>query len=134
MNTHTPGPWVVDSQYPSEVQTTDLKSIASFWHDACEGRRITICGVNDCSPEESAANAMLASAAPDLLEALIKIADHYDMDGYAAAGYGSWKSLALEMAGVAKEAIEKAGNPLFTVKPEPVYNGPINPVNQSDEE
>ena len=45
--------------------------------------------------QDTEANAKLIAAAPDLLGALEKIANHYDQDGY---GVGAWKELALEMA------------------------------------
>ncbi len=67
---HTPGPWKVDPRYPSEVQTLDDRSISSCWHSQCEGQDITLIGILPCSLEESAANACLMAAAPDLLEAL----------------------------------------------------------------
>ncbi|RWO20708.1 hypothetical protein [Mesorhizobium sp.] len=67
---HTPGPWAIDPTYLSEVQTPDDKTIASCWHAHAEGRTVSITGVLECSLEESAANARLIAAAPDLLAAL----------------------------------------------------------------
>lgn len=65
---HTPGPWVLDPQYLSEVQTEDLKTIASCWHEHADGATITVTGVLPCSLAESAANAHLIRAAPELLK------------------------------------------------------------------
>jgi hypothetical protein len=67
---HTPGPWAVFSEYPSEVQTASNQTIASCWHAACEGLDISLIGILPCTLEESAANARLIAAAPDLLAAL----------------------------------------------------------------
>ena len=64
---HTPGPWIVDPIYLSEVQTPDFKTISSCWHEHADGAEITVTGVLPCSLEESAANARLIAAAPDLL-------------------------------------------------------------------
>ena len=54
---HTPLPWVIDPTYPSEVQTSQLESITSCWHDQAVGQKITVTGVLPCSLTESAANA-----------------------------------------------------------------------------
>ncbi len=70
MSNFTPGPWIVEAPYFSEVQTMERESVASCWHSDCNGKSVTISGVIECSPEESAANARLIAAAPDLLEAL----------------------------------------------------------------
>lgn len=67
---HTPGPWVIDAPYLSEVQTADRLTIASCWYADADGAQITVTGVLPCSPQESAANARLIAAAPDMLEAL----------------------------------------------------------------
>ena len=67
---HTPGPWVIDPAYPSEVQTADLKTVSSCWHEYADGLTIKVTGILPCSIEESAANARLIAAAPELLEAL----------------------------------------------------------------
>ena len=71
MTKHTPGPWMIDPKYLSEIQTADDKTICSAWHQHAAGQEIVVTGVLECSLEESAANAKLIAAAPDLLEALI---------------------------------------------------------------
>ncbi|RWP64868.1 hypothetical protein [Mesorhizobium sp.] len=84
---HTPGPWAIDPKYLSEVQTPDDKTIASCWHAHAEGRTVSITGVLECSLEESAANARLIAAAPDMLAALkavVMVADR-DTDEFALA-------------------------------------------------
>lgn len=75
---HTPGPWVLDPQYLSEVQTEGMKTIASCWHEQADGATITVTGVLPCSLEESAANARLIAAAPELLGALRFILAFYE--------------------------------------------------------
>ncbi|RWO22848.1 hypothetical protein [Mesorhizobium sp.] len=72
---HTPGPWAIDPTYLSEVQTPNDKTIASCWHTHAEGRTVSITGVLECSLEESAANARLIAAAPDMLAALKQALD-----------------------------------------------------------
>jgi hypothetical protein len=67
---HTPGPWHIDPAFPSEVQTDKDLTISSCWHKHASGAEIVVVGVLECSLEESAANARLIAAAPDLLEAL----------------------------------------------------------------
>ena len=68
---HTPGPWMVDPKFLSEVQTSDDKTVCSAWHQHADGATITVTGILACSLEESAANARLIAAAPDLLIALV---------------------------------------------------------------
>lgn len=70
MSKHTTGPWVIDPKYLSEVQTPDMLTIASCWHEHAVDKEITITGVLPCSLEESASNARLIAAAPDLLDSL----------------------------------------------------------------
>lgn len=66
---HTPGPWKIEAPYLSEVQTEQNETVASCWYRDAEGVDIQVRGVVGCSLEESAANARLIAAAPDLLEA-----------------------------------------------------------------
>ncbi len=68
--THTPAPWVIDAAYPSEVQAEGGKTIASCWHQYAVDAVVTLNDVLPCTLEESAANARLIAAAPDLLHAL----------------------------------------------------------------
>lgn len=69
---HTQGPWMVDARYLSEVQTADDKTVASCWHEHADGQEITVRGVLCCTMEESAANARLIAAAPELLADVIE--------------------------------------------------------------
>lgn len=94
-STHIPGPWVIERvpggwgvRAPSwgYVAIHDDSSLP-HWNEGQE------------------ANRRLIAAAPELLEALEGIANHYDMDGY---GDKAWKDLALEMADLARAAIAKA--------------------------
>lgn len=62
--THTPGPWVIEAPYLSEIQTEDRLTVASCWYADADGAEITVTGVLPCSLEESAANARLIAAAP----------------------------------------------------------------------
>ena len=75
MTKHTPGPWMIDPKYLSEIQTADDKTICSAWHQHASGQEIVVTGVLECSLEESAANAKLIAAAPDLLEVLKAFVD-----------------------------------------------------------
>jgi hypothetical protein len=68
---HTPGPWTVTAPYLSEVQTQERLTVASCWYADADGAEITVTGVLPCSIEESAANARLIAAAPELLEAVV---------------------------------------------------------------
>lgn len=76
---HTPGPWIIDPAYPSEVQTSDLNTICSVWHAHAAGETITVRGVLECSLEESAANAAFivraCNAHDDLVAALEAVAE-----------------------------------------------------------
>lgn len=86
---HTPTPWVIDPQYPSEVQTPDLNTICSAWHEHAEGKTITVNGIHPASLKESAANAAFivkaVNAHAKLVEALerltISYRDFEDGDG-----------------------------------------------------
>lgn len=73
---HTPGPWVIDENYLSEVQTSSLLTVATCWHEHTAGQTINVTGVLECSLEESAANARLIAAAPDLLRFAEKVRDY----------------------------------------------------------
>lgn len=93
MNTkHTPGPW---EAVEIGVIAQKITSHGNFY----------ICSLIDPENEEDKANARLIAAAPELLEALKQIANHFDMDGY---GPDAWKKLALEMAETARAAIARA--------------------------
>lgn len=70
MSGYTKGRWVCPEAYPSEVEREDGKTIASCWHEQAVGAEITLVDVAPVSLEESAANARLIAAAPELLEAL----------------------------------------------------------------
>lgn len=98
MSNHTPGPWSIDPQYLSEVQTPDMLTIASCWHKHAVDQEITITGVLPCSLEESAANARLISAAPDLFTALNCVPTDVDYGSYdefvSALGHW-WSEMAL---------------------------------------
>lgn len=67
---HTPGPWIIDPKYLSEVQTSSMLTVATCWHEHAAGQTIDVVGVVECSLEESAANARIIAAAPELLECL----------------------------------------------------------------
>lgn len=56
-NAHTPLPWIAEEPYGSEVQTKEYETVSSCWYADCEGKSITITGVNKCSMKESDANA-----------------------------------------------------------------------------
>jgi hypothetical protein len=60
---------VVDPQYPSEVQTPDLNTICSVWHEHAEGETITVTGIHPASLQESAANAAFIVKAVNAYEA-----------------------------------------------------------------
>ena len=63
---HTPGPWDYDSfALREEIMSENNPLIA------------TVCSVHCKKPEEMRANARLIAAAPELLEALVELADQY---------------------------------------------------------
>lgn len=95
MSGHTFSGWKVAPLTPSRVDTPD-GSISVSWSSNADG------GERDSKAECAA---RIIAAAPELLEALEGIANHYDMDGY---GEKAWKDLALEMADLARAAIAKA--------------------------
>lgn len=99
---HTPGPWVVDATYLSEVQTADNLSIASCWHKHADGAEITVTGVLPCDLAESAANARLIAAAPDLLEAC-------RAGLYVAEAEGANATAAIIRAAIAKATTTEQG-------------------------
>lgn len=90
---HTPGPWTV-MEFPDE-KFVEIRAHQGY---AIVGHVFLNNGARD-------ATARLIAAAPELLEALEGIANHYDMDGY---GEKAWKDLALEMADLARAAIAEA--------------------------
>lgn len=64
---HTPGPWIIDpkSHWDKEI---GIEQKADGWKRfRCE------VDYDDCDPETAEANARLIAAAPELLEALIKL-------------------------------------------------------------
>ncbi|MBV4553090.1 hypothetical protein HU742_018250 [Pseudomonas sp. SWRI102] len=67
---HTPGPWVVDPDSPTDISPADYLSlgIASISHADKAGGRWEF-------GEQSKANAKLIAAAPKMLAALIKLHD-----------------------------------------------------------
>jgi len=86
---HTPGPWIYGTHQDSAmVQTAEpCKTVATIYAKA---------------PSEREANARLIAAAPDLLEALERIASA-TMSQYANAA-----DMAADMKCIAAEAIAKA--------------------------
>lgn len=68
----TPGPWSVPKKYISEVEHSSGSTIATCWHELCANQTIDVTDIYECSLEESAANAHLIAAAPELYEALEK--------------------------------------------------------------
>lgn len=96
MSKHTPGPWFYEDYH---VWAGDDK----------EDGAITSGGCGCCNDWDEGVvrkeDARFIASAPDMLEALENIANHYDMDGY---GDKAWKELALEMAEIARAAIAKA--------------------------
>jgi hypothetical protein len=62
---HTPGPWRVDPDYPTDVQSVDGPL------EICTTNRFVLLGgVKPKSLAETVANALLIAAAPELLKAL----------------------------------------------------------------
>lgn len=110
MSKHTPGPWKYwsDNGYGDTrfyIAQEDGAPYTSGYSDVATLIAETVSGEKKAVQE---ANARLIAAAPEMLEALEGIADHYDMDGY---GEKAWKQLALEMAEIARAAISKATAP-----------------------
>lgn len=98
----TPGPWAANKIYLSEVEAQNGLTVASCWHKQAAGETIRVTGVNPCSLEESAANARLIAAAPELLEALEKIA------GLRKPQFFNPDDMAAEAVNIARAAIAKA--------------------------
>ncbi|MCJ7959113.1 MAG: hypothetical protein MUW57_21880 [Pseudomonas sp.] len=99
MNKHTPGPWVVDPDSPTDISPTDdlRLGIASISHADEAGGRWEF-------GEQSKANAKLIAAAPDLLVALQLALDAL---AHCAADKG-YQSLQNNAAHAAHCAIAKA--------------------------
>lgn len=78
MSKHTPGPWEVDFEtYPIMV-----RSQSETWPLVDElGNEEGRAGVFIANTGDNKANARLIAAAPDLLEALCKLAELYDAMG-----------------------------------------------------
>jgi hypothetical protein len=78
MSKHTPGPWVADLEtYPIMV-----RSQSETWPLVDElGNEEGRTGVFIANTGDNKANARLIAAAPDLLEALCKLAELYDAMG-----------------------------------------------------
>lgn len=71
MSKFTPGPWVINRDESTNSCDSEKLSI--------EGGALYIAQVDHCMHQE--ANANLISAAPDLLDALIKLVDFYQHGG-----------------------------------------------------
>lgn len=95
MSRHTPGPWLVERQNPSP--TTGEWMIAG-------ARPGYLAEVRDCGSGDVIANANLIAAAPDLLEALIRIAQFHDFDRSTA----DLASCMYDASCIAKSVIAKA--------------------------
>lgn len=112
---HTPLPWVIDPTYPSEVQTSQLESITSCWHDQAVGQKITVTGVLPCSLTESAANAAFIVRACNshyqLVEALRLIAQNdehpLDVDDNPMPARPQWSRE--QCSSIARAALSQAG-------------------------
>lgn len=97
MSKHTPGPWMVDTNFRGEqfVQAGNTEDgIQPFGSCSCCGEYIY--GYNQ---EEREANARLIAAAPDLLEALKSL---------LCVDYRSWDNSAQEKWEAASAAVAKA--------------------------
>ena len=95
MNKHTPGPWVVDPDSPTDISPADdlRLGIASIsYADEAGGRWLF--------GEQSKANANLIAAAPDLLAVARELAE--------AAAYWSEYDVPLGLADRLNTAIAKA--------------------------
>ena len=75
--THTPGPWRVDPEFCTDIQTTD--GLLEIGRAPCaeDGGKAASLPHNAPPIEEAVANARLIAAAPDLLEALKNLAEYY---------------------------------------------------------
>lgn len=80
VKTHTPLPWEIDPAYLSEVQTSQLQSISTCWHEQAVGQQITVTGILPCSLAESAANAALIVRAVNNHDDLLALAHQYASD------------------------------------------------------
>ncbi len=89
--THTPGPW--KAQRAEGWRNTDIF--------ACDKDETYICAINEDN-DERAANARLIAAAPELLEALLKIVNTPTEQFYSAMQHRSWCEL------ISSRAIAKA--------------------------
>lgn len=85
MTTHTPGPWkiVTDNKGdPRHVVGDVYTTVASFLTS------VKSC----CGPEEIGANAVLISAAPDLLDALDTLLNRIELEGCTPLDWPSFRA------------------------------------------
>lgn len=61
--THTPGPWIVDHDFPTEIRMDDSNGEAVF-------ALVAGVHVSNTEPEQALADARLIAAAPEMLAAL----------------------------------------------------------------
>lgn len=73
MSAHTPGPWVVESDTRKPTHSIQTSRTAALKKKA--GFALPLAWVSR-HHDESAANARLIAAAPDLLKALERVAEH----------------------------------------------------------
>ncbi len=93
---HTPGPWDLYSAHPAE-QYVDVP-VENPTEDQSHRSLFRIHHDDNVPQGEAEANAMLISAAPEMLEALERIADMDNAEGITA----------YQLAEIAQAAIQKA--------------------------
>ena len=77
---YTPGPWAVDADFVSEVNAPNGLTVATSWHAYAANQTITVRGVNPVPLAESAANARLIAAAPEMADVLRALEKWFDTD------------------------------------------------------
>jgi hypothetical protein len=77
MNKHTPGPWQIE--FAEDIDLPNHVGISAKKHSLLA--QVVWCMENDERTPHCEANARLIAAAPDLLEALCKLAELYDAMG-----------------------------------------------------
>jgi hypothetical protein len=99
--THTPGPWMLGENTPSELD----QPIYANGTEGCVG----ICVVDLDEADEADANARLIAAAPDLLAACKKIVATHDIRDEHANEYEAGYTEGLGVASkIARDAIARA--------------------------
>lgn len=101
MSRHTPGPWLVNRDRPTDVITAPYAKFAPS---------VATVDIGPSDKEEIDANGRLIAAAPDLLEALEQCEEYFDNRADADCDQDGYiPNKEMQLLQVVRDALRKAG-------------------------